>query len=330
MRKLVCVLFIIASIISCKDDTSKNKRILFDSEGRINDISVVVDNENWKGRLGEAIREVLTEPVYGLPQDEPSFNINQIPPQVFTDFITRRRTVLKIEMNKKKGIAVLDNVYAQPQKVILITGNTKDEVITLLKDNAAKIIETFRNIELAYKQKLNRKSLYNASVIKDNLGFSIEFPTAYRIGKTIANKEDKFYWIKKDIRTGYTNVLLYELPYNALKKDTNLVEQIIKIRDSIGKKYIEGPVQDSYMITQNKYTPFHTETILDNKYTIETKGMWNVHGAVMAGPFINYAIEDKINKRWIIAEGFAFAPSVEKRDYMFELEAIIKTIKIDK
>ncbi len=48
----------------------------------------------------------------------------------------------------------------------------------------------------------------------------------------------------------------------------------------------------------------------------------------MGGPFVNYAIEDKINNRYIIAEGFTFAPSVQKRDFMFELEAIIKSLHI--
>lgn len=329
MKKIISVLVIALLIISCKYDKSKNQRILFDSQGRINDVSVVVDNETWKGVLGEAVRDVLATPIYGLPQEEPTFNINQIPPHVFTDFITRTRTVLKIELDKPADISFRDNVYAKPQKVIVISGKSKQEIIDLLKQNAGKIIETFKNIELSFKQSQIRKSLYDAKVIKENLGFSIEFPTAYRIGNTIAKKEDKFYWIKKDIRTGYINVLLYELPHTAINKDSSLVEQIIKIRDSIGKKYIEGPVEDSYMITENMYTPFHTETILDNKPTLETKGMWKVYGAVMAGPYINYAIEDKINKRWIIAEGFAFAPSVEKRDYMFELEAIIKSIKID-
>jgi hypothetical protein len=107
-----------------------------------------------------------------------------------------------------------------------------------------------------------------------------------------------------------------------------VVNQIIKIRDSIGRAYIEGPVEGSYLITENAYTPFHGETIIDNKPTLETKGLWDVKNAFMGGPFINYAIEDKINKRWVVVEGFAFAPSVEKRNYMLELEAIIKSVKI--
>lgn len=325
MRKIVGILIIAVLLVSCKDDASKNQRILFDSEGKINDISVVIDNENWKGRLGEAIREVLTVPVYGLPQDEPTFNINQIPPQVFTDFITRTRTVLKIEMGKKAGMVIRDNVYAKPQKVILITGQTKDEVITLLKDNSAKIIETFRSIELAQRQNLIRKALYDSKVIKEKLGVSIEFNNAYRIAKD----DDNFFWLRRDIRTGTLNIMLYELPHEAIQKNDSVINRIVAIRDSIGKQHIEGPVEGSYMSTEMAYTPFHGETILDNKPTLETKGMWEVTNAFMSGPYINYAIEDKINKRWIVAEGFAFAPSVEKRDYMFELEAIIKTIDIN-
>ena len=83
------------------------------------------------------------------------------------------------------------------------------------------------------------------------------------------------------------------------------------------------------MITEESYAPYLFEINLDNKPTYETKGIWDVKNAFMGGPFINYAIEDKINKRWVVIEGFAFAPSVEKRNYMLELEAIIKSAKIE-
>ncbi len=326
MKKIFSILCIFILIASCKDSTSKQKKLLLDSQGKINDVSVVVDNQEWKGNLGEAIRDVLATPIYGLPQDEPMFNINQIPPQVFTDFITRNRTILKIELGQPAGISIKDDVYAQPQKVITLTGPNKDAAITVLKENASKIIETFKNIELKQKQRVMRKSLYNSKTIKEKLGLHIEFPTAYRIAKDDGN----FFWIRKDVRTGTLNLMLYELPYNRIQKNDSVINQIIAIRDSIGKIHIEGPTEGSYMSTEDVYTPFHGETILDNKPTLETKGIWEVKNAFMGGPYINYAIDDKINKRWILAEGFAFAPSVEKRNYMFELEAIIKTIHIDK
>ena len=60
------------------------------------------------------------------------------------------------------------------------------------------------------------------------------------------------------------------------------------------------------------------------------RGMWDINGYPMAGPFITYVVNDTINNRNLVLEGFVFAPNKEKRDYLFELEAIIKTLKIEK
>ncbi|WP_111308732.1 DUF4837 family protein [Confluentibacter sediminis] len=324
MQKFLLVTGILLLALSCKDGKSSNEKMLLDSTGKINDVFVVIDNDLWSGAIGGAIRNILAAPVYGLPQDEPLFNINQIPTQVFSGFVTKNRTVLIIKMDKESSISFDNNVYAKPQRVITISGKNKQDIIDQLNENAPKIISTFKNIEIFHKQQQIRKVLFNTKSIQDQLKLNIDFTTAYRIAKN----ENEFFWIRRDTDTGSLNIMLYELPYSAIQRNDSIINQIIKIRDSIAKKYIEGPVEGSYMTTENAYTPFNTETILDNKPTLETKGMWDVENAVMAGPFINYAIEDKTNKRWVIAEGFAFAPSVEKRDFMFELEAIIRSIKI--
>ena len=66
---------------------------------------------------------------------------------------------------------------------------------------------------------------------------------------------------------------------------------------------------------------------MDGKKAYLTKGTWEVANDFMAGPFVNYAILDSITKRWIVVEGFAFAPSVNKREYMFELNTILTSFK---
>ena len=40
----------------------------------------------------------------------------------------------------------------------------------------------------------------------------------------------------------------------------------------------------------------------------------------MAGPFLSYSVVDKPNNRIIVVEGLTFAPGINKRDYMFEIE----------
>ncbi|TYA52206.1 DUF4837 family protein [Formosa maritima] len=323
--KNALVLFSFMLILSCGNKKSSNQKILSDSSGNINNLSIVVDNNLWEGNVGEAIRDVLAAPLDGLPQDEPLFSMSQIPPSVFSGFVTHNRTVFKVEKGKEPSFKIASDVFARPQKLVLVTGKTDDEIIEQIQENAGKIISAFKSEEIREKQRRIALSLHKNNTLKNNLGIILNFPTAYRIAK----EKDNFYWIRKDITTGTTNLMIYELPYNYITKGDSLVYQIIKLRDSIGEVHIPGPTEGTYMITEKAYAPAVFETIIDNKPAIETKGLWDVKNAFMSGPFINYIIDDEVNNRLLVIEGFAFAPSVEKRDYMFELEAIIRSLKIN-
>jgi hypothetical protein len=81
------------------------------------------------------------------------------------------------------------------------------------------------------------------------------------------------------------------------------------------------------MITEPAFSPYFSKTKIFNRETFETKGNWELLHESMNGPFINYAIIDKTNNRILIIEGFCYAPSKQKRDLMFELESIIKSVQ---
>ncbi len=324
MQKLILLASVLMIMLSCNNKNKENQRILPESSGNLNDLSVVIDNELWSGSIGETLRETLAAPLDGLPQDEPLFSLKQIPAQVFTGFVRNNREILKIEKGEA-GVDIIDNAYARPQKVVVISGENIQEINKQIKENAGKIISTFKAQEIKENQRRIGKSLNKNHKLKENLGVDIKFSSAYRVAKD----EENFFWIRKDIPTGYTNLLVYELPIEAIKKEDSLINQIVKIRDSIGQKYIPGPTDGSYMVTEKAYAPHLFETILDNKPTFEVRGIWDVKNAFMSGPFISYIIEDKVNNRYIVAEGFAYAPSVDKRDHLFELEAMIKSIKIE-
>ncbi len=324
MKNTVALLLLAITLFyGCNDENAK-RIIPKSSGGSLNDITLVVDNLLWENNVGEVIRDTLASPVEGLSVEEPRFRLRQMPPSVFTGFATKNRTVLKIEKGKPAGTLFLTNQYAKPQTVVVISGTTNAEIIDQVNSNSAKIIDAFRKEELKEKQRRITKSLFNDKDIQEQLGLSLKFPTAYRIAKN----DKGFFWLRRDIETGSVDMMLYEAPLSAIRKGDSAVVDIVRLRDSVGKIYIEGPLEESYMATENKFTPFISETILDNKPAFETKGLWDVKNAFMSGPFINYAIEDKVNNRMVIVEGYVFAPSVAKRDYMFELEAIIKSITI--
>jgi hypothetical protein len=317
----ICIFFF---NLSCNNNSS-NQRLVPASSGNINNLLVVVDNLLWEETIGESVRNIFAAPVQGLPNDEPLFSISQMPTQVFSGFATKNRIVLKIEKGKPSGTFIGEDTFARPQILVVVSGKTNKEIIDELEKNAEKIISAFKNEEIKEKQRRINLSLFNTKPIEEQLGIDIKFPTAYRI----AAHDNNFFWIRKDINTGNMDFMIYEVPLSQIhKSDSTTVGDIIRMRDSIGKAHIQSSVEGAYMITEEAYAPYVFDTTIDNKPTIETKGIWDMKNAFMSGPFINYAIEDKANKRYVVVEGYVFAPSVEKRDHVFELEAILKSVKI--
>ncbi|WGD35785.1 DUF4837 family protein [Olleya sp. YS] len=324
MKKLAVIIVLVSTILSCEESKKTDQRIVPKSSGNLYNVSVVVNNDLWNGEVGNAIRDVLTTTVPGLPQDEPMFDINQIPPKVFSGFAAKNRTVLKIEIGDDVGLKIGTDVFARPQKVIVVRGKDNNQIVETLKTNKEKIIETFKNQELEARQALTNKSLHVNNNIEKKLGITLKFPSVYRI----AEEDKNFFWVRKNLTTGTNNFMVYQIPLDAIDKEGDIIQQVIKIRDSIGKKYIPGPIEGSYMKTEEAYTPFLFNTIIDNKPAYEVRSTWDIKDTFNAGPFLNYMVEDKINNRYIVIEGFTFAPSVSKRDYVFELESIIKSLKI--
>lgn len=309
-------------LTSCND--GKNQRIISASNGKINTLLVVVDNLLWEDGVGETIREVVAAPVPALNQEEPLFSINQMPPMVFDGFATKSRIILKIEKGNAPGMTIKRDVYARPQTVVVISGKTDKEIKDQLESHGDALIAAFKKEELKEKQRRIKISLMDDTPLKETLGVKLNFQTAYRIAK----QEKDFFWIRKDIPTGTMDIMIYEVPLNTIKNGDSTIVDIVRMRDSIGEVHIPGPVEGSYMITEEAYTPYLYETTIDGKPAYETKGIWDVKNAFMSGPFINYAIEDKAHDRYVVIEGYVFSPSVEKRNNIFELEAIIKSIKI--
>lgn len=324
MRHIFTVLFIAVFLTSCEDNPKENKIVLNDSSGNINNLSVIIPNDMWSGDVGEALRNHFASPVEGLPQEEPLFSMNQMPPEAFSGFVRKNRIYLKVQKGDTSQVTVANDAYARPQTGVVITGETNEDIIKLIEENAGKIIKLYKDTEITERQRRIRKSLLNDESMEQKMGVSLEIPSAYRYAK----QEDDFFWIRKDIPNGSMEILVYEVPINVIQKDTNIIGNIIKMRDSIGKEHIPGRLEGTYMITEEAYAPYLFESQIDDKFAWESKGTWDVKGDFMGGPFLNYAVLDKENDRFLILEGFAFAPSAQKRDNMQELEAILKSAKL--
>jgi len=326
VKKLYALIFVLALFSSCEDpnDKATAEKYLPESYGKANSLAIVIDLEKWKGAVGDSIRSIYGAPTDGLPMEEPLFSLKQINPETFIGLLTKSRSVLVVEESDTKQFEIRENRYAKPQKVVFVAGSD-DEITTQLRKNAKESILTLKLNELRAKQNFIRGSLNRDASIEETFGVTMNIPSVYKNVK----KEDNFVWFERKVPKGTMNVIIYTMPYGSIPKSDTTVDAIIQMRDSIGEAYVPGrDPKTMHMITEKAYAPYLYDAIVDNKPAFETKGMWEVKNFQMAGPFINYIVEDKQHNRLVVVEGFVFAPSEDKRDFMFEIEAILKSLKI--
>lgn len=322
-RIFITLLVLLIVISSCEEKNKKKYKPV--SVGAINSLAVVMDNNLWEGRVGDKVREHFAAPILGLTWDEPLFSIEHMPQQVFTGMTRHRRSVLFVSLDSVDLAHIKTDLYATPQKVGVIKGKTEEEIIANIEAGADKIIASFKETEIKEAQKRFLRSLSKDKVLEEKFGISFNLPSIYELGK----EEDNFVWIDRQIQKGSMNIIVYTMPEDSFSNDSTFVKDIVKMRDSIGEKYIPGPDipnKTTYMVTEKAFAPYVFSAEVAGKKAAEVRGIWEIHNYPMAGPFLTYIINDPENNRKLVIEGFTFAPATNKRDYMFELEAILRTL----
>jgi hypothetical protein len=325
MKSVVGFFLSLLALFSCQEGPKKQYKP--QALGALNTIAVVMEKGLWKGAVGDKVREHFAAPQIGLTWDEPRFSLEHIPPTVFKGTTRYRRSVLFVSLDTLSGAQVKTDLYAAPQRVGVIKGVSDSVILAAIETHAEQIMQSIREMELEEAQKRFVRSLSKDTTVSEKFGVKIKLPSVYKVGK----REDNFVWIDREIQKGSMNLIAYEMPEDYFKSDSTLISDIVRMRDSIGELYIPGPDvpnKITYMGTEKAFAPAVYNTVIDGKQAFEVRGIWEIVNYPMAGPFITYIIKDPENNRNMILEGFTFAPATNKRDYMFELEAIIKTASI--
>ena len=326
MKKIFSILVITILLTSC---VGNDKVILKESIGKINKVMVVAKISDWTGDVGKEVRNSFGELMVGLPQPESILDVSQVAPSGFSSMMKASRNILIISESNNEGFSVKNNIYAQPQTIVYVQAKDDAGIIKLLQKHKKEIKSIFLEADIKFTQSIFEKDKQDNTHYKtlQNLGISLTIPTKFNL----VDDTGEFLWLRNHLtsgiaKTGSNNILVYSIP---LIDESKIADNIVAVRDSIGEKYIPGTdAETQHMITEEAYTPFTFDAVIDGKKAYETRGKWEVKNDFMAGPFLNYTIIDKKNNRLIIFEGFTYAPSVNKRAFVFELEAIAKSMKI--
>ena len=319
-KRITLCLLILGIMISCEQS---DKVTLVSSTGRINHVLIVMNNEDWDGKIGDELKKIIGQPVLGLPQEENQFSINQVDPITFNSLFKRNRNILFVGLDKEENFYTNQDVYASPQTTLTILSKDKEGLIENIRSHADDIIGIFKKNDLALYQRKVTKDFHNPEDIEtlNALGISMKIPFEYKQ----VEDSGQFLWYRNSFERGLLNIIAYEIPFI---EESFSEESLVAFRDSIGKNYIPGQFENTYMRTEPKFKPITEMVEFNNFESLESRGLWFVEGDYMGGPFISYTIEDEENDRLIVVEGFSYSPGSKKRDVVFELEAILKTIEL--
>jgi hypothetical protein len=260
MKKIGLLLTFISIFISC--DTGSDKKVLQESNGRMNNLLIVMKNSEWQGEIGDELRKIIAEPVLGLPQPEAQFEVTQVPPESFGSMFKTSRSILHVGIGAENSFSGISNVYAEPQKIITITGKDKESLILEIQKNAKALISGFKTADLLTVQRSIYKNYWDPTKMETftKNGYSLKIP------KTFSKVDDTgdFVWYRMRLDGGNSMELFsYTVPIQSIDDENG--NNLVAIRDTIGKKYIPGQVEGSYMITEAAYTPHIFEVKMDGK-----------------------------------------------------------------
>lgn len=325
MKKNIYLLlvFALALLVGCKQKSTPAFKADNFSTGKAGEMILAIDTSYWTPAARTRIYQVLQQPQPAINQVEPLFDIIQCSNKDFLASFTRHRNIVQFDYNPNYSQNFLDlkrDPYTKPQIQAVIRGNNQDSLLAIFLEHQDEIVEALYENDIARLQNAHRK-LNNPNVekkIKEKFGLTMTIPDGYFVGR----EEEDFLWLCFRTPKNDRFIMIYKSPAYELT-----TENIVYERNRITKAYIQGAVQGAYPIAADlEGFPLMREYKLHYHNGIELRGLWASVRDKMGGPFYSYTMLSPDQSSCITVDGFVYAPQEKKRDYLREVESIVKSI----
>ncbi len=330
MKKIVFFLLASLALIGCKNSGNSvlnDTKVKPSAAGRVGEMIAVISDELWESSVGDSVFYTFTEPFPGLPQDEPTFKIVHIPPSGFEKLykINRNLLIVKIKQGIKPDISVEKDKWANNQIVMTVEAPDTNVFLKLWAKNKRKILRTFFDEEIARYQE-SFEIARNKDLIKEveaQFGISMIFPEGY---KTI-DKKSGFLWISRETAISTQAVFITTMPYKGGNQLS--VDSILMFWSRTLRKNVPGPKEGTYPGIEWGYVPTVENITVDGKNAVFIRGLWRTEGGYfLGGPFLCLTVPDMENDRVVTVFSLIYGGKKNKKLYVWQVEAILKTLKI--
>lgn len=323
-KNIVLILCISMLLFSCGKKKVGNFKVDNFSNGKAGEMILVMDNGFFTESQEKTVIDILQQAQPAINQIEPMFDVLHFQNKDFTSNFLRHRNIVNFDCKEtysSNTITFDRNAWSNPQVYILIKGNNADSCVALFQNNADTIIKLLYDNDLKRVQYAFNRDLEPTiqKTLREKFGIKLCVPMHY----FIANQEEDFLWLRYRTNKNDRFIMVYSLPAYELTE-----ENVMNARDSITKKHIPGAVKGAYPIITRKFGfPIVEDSKIGNRNGIEMRGLWESVGDHMGGPFYSFTFLSPDKQHCITVDGFVYAPQENKRDFLREVEAIVKSIK---
>ena len=309
---------------SCSNEPVLHQNIT----GKANELVIVISDESWNGQPGELLRNTLGQQHIGLPQIEPVFDLINVPHAGFKKIFRSTRNIIQtsiLSTVESPGVTMKDDVWAYPQATVEIKAKNVEQFEEIFNENSDKILSYFlaaekKRLTMNYG-KYYEQLVYNK--LNNDFGLTMTVPPGFAIAK---QKKD-FIWYKYETPDISQGIILYTFPYSS--DSTFTLNYLLAKNDSVMETSIPGPTDGSYMTTEKRVDQVYNVIEHNKNYASEMRGLWRLEGDFMGGPYISLAELDASNQRVVVAFGYVYAPSKDKRNLLQQVEAMIYSMKFN-
>lgn len=350
LRSLV-LLLVGLTLFSCSEDVRQSFRPVPTAFGKLNQLIVIADEDLWEGEIGDSIRYYYAAAYPILPQPEPIYDLVHYTPTELDAQLMRRelRTYLIVanlsdedsptaqlirnDLGEEKlyrsredptyNITIGRDKWAKGQILVYQFAWSRDNLVENLRNNFPTV---YQRIEQLERDRIDATIFFQGEnpkaqgEVQEKMGASIRIPNDY----FVAVSNDEVVWVRKETDDLSSNLMFHKLPYESQQQLSK--EGIKAIRDSLGRKYVQSTLPNTYMRINDVDLPMLTEAkTIKDKYALEARGIWEIQNDFMGGAFVSYLIHNPEKQELLFVDGFVHAPGKKKRDFMEHLEYIMST-----